>query len=186
MARLRLVSRRAGREQAHELSVEGGEQSGIKPAAHPVGTSVEVRDLFYNVPARRKFVRSEATEFGHILRQVERLALSLPAVGLQLRHNGREMLDLPAAADRAALERRIDRILGADFRSHALALASGSGPIGLSGWLGPADGVAGAGRSCSTGSSMPAPCATGCSPAPRGSAIAMCSITAGIRATCCT
>jgi DNA mismatch repair protein MutL len=136
VARLRLVSRREGREQAHELSVEGGEQSGIKPAAHPVGTTVEVRDLFYNVPARRKFVRSEATEFGHILRQVERLALSLPTVGLHLRHNGRQLLDLPAAADRAALEWRIDRILGADFRSHALALASGSGPIGLSGWLG--------------------------------------------------
>jgi DNA mismatch repair protein MutL len=136
VARLRLVSRRQGHEQAHELSVDGGEQSGVKPAAHPVGTTVEVRDLFYNVPARRKFVRSEATEFGHILRQVERLALSLPEVGLQLRHNGRQLLDLPAAADRAALEWRIDRILGADFRSHALALSAGSGPIALTGWLG--------------------------------------------------
>jgi DNA mismatch repair protein MutL len=95
-----------------------------------------VRDLFYNVPARRKFVRSEATEFGHILRQVERLALSMPAVGIHLRHNGRQLLDLPPAADRAALEWRIDRILGADFRSRALRLENMSGPIGLSGWLG--------------------------------------------------
>ncbi len=136
VARLRLVSRRQGHEQAHELSVEGGQQSGVKPAAHPVGTTVEVRDLFYNVPARRKFVRSESTEFGHILRQVERLALSLPQVGLQLRHNGRQLMDLPAAADRAALEWRIDRILGEQFRTRALALSAGSGPIGLSGWLG--------------------------------------------------
>jgi len=136
VARLRVVSRRREREQGHELSVQGGELSVVKPAAHPVGTSVEVRDLFYNVPARRKFVRTEATEFGHILRQVERLALSMPAVGFHLRHNERELLDLPAAADRAALERRIDRILGADFRPRALWLANGSGPIGLSGWLG--------------------------------------------------
>jgi len=136
VARLRVISRRAGREQAHELSVHGGEHSVVKPAAHPVGTSLEVRDLFYNVPARRKFMRSEATEFGHILRQVERLALSMPAVGFQLHHNGRALLDLPVAAERAGLERRIDRILGADFRSRALRLDSGSGPIGLSGWLG--------------------------------------------------
>jgi DNA mismatch repair protein MutL len=136
VARLRLVSRRQGGAQGYELTVEGGERSALKPAAHPVGTTVEVRDLFYNVPARRKFVRSEPTEFGHILRQIERLALSVPAVGFHLRHNGRELLDLPPAADRGALERRLDRILGAEFRSRALPLDAQSGPIGLSGWLG--------------------------------------------------
>jgi DNA mismatch repair protein MutL len=108
----------------------------VAPAAHPVGTSVEVRDLFYNVPARRRFVRTESTEFGHILRQVQRLALSEPAVAFRLRHNGREILDLPAADDRSGFEQRIDRIVGAEFRRHALAIDDSAGALQLIGWLG--------------------------------------------------
>jgi DNA mismatch repair protein MutL len=136
VARLRLVSRSRGQEQGNELSVEGGVRSALAPAAHPVGTSVEVRDLFYNVPARRRFVRSDSTEFGHILRQVERLALSEPAVAFRLRHNGREILDLPAADERLGFDRRIDRIIGAEFRSQALAIDEAAGPLRLTGWLG--------------------------------------------------
>jgi DNA mismatch repair protein MutL len=136
VARLRLVSRSREHEQGNELSVEGGVRSAVAPAAHPVGTSVEVRDLFYNVPARRRFVRSESTEFGHILRQVERLALSEPGVAFRLRHNGRELLDLPVADEHLAFERRIDRILGAEFRSQALAIDEVAGPLRLTGWLG--------------------------------------------------
>jgi DNA mismatch repair protein MutL len=136
VARLRLVSRTREQQQGNELSVDGGVRSAVVPAAHPVGTSVEVRDLFYNVPARRRFVRSESTEFGHILRQVERLALSEPGVAFRLRHNGREILDLPAADEHLAFERRIDRIIGAEFRSQALAIDESAGPLRLSGWLG--------------------------------------------------
>jgi DNA mismatch repair protein MutL len=136
VARLRIISRSAGGEHAHELRVEGGLRSELKPAAHPLGTSVEVRDLFYNVPARRKFVRSDSTEFGHILRQVERLALSEPAVGLRLRHNGREILDLPAASDLAAMQQRVDRILGPEFRERAIAIEESAGALRISGWLG--------------------------------------------------
>jgi DNA mismatch repair protein MutL len=136
VARLRLVSRRREQQQGNELSVEGGARTAVAPAAHPVGTSVEARDLFYNVPARRRFVRSESTEFGHILRQVERLALSEPGVAFRLRHNGREILDLPAADDHLAFERRIDRIIGAEFRSQALAIDEVAGPLRLTGWLG--------------------------------------------------
>ncbi len=137
VARLRLVSRRAGSEHAHELSVDGGEREGPRPAAHPVGTSVEVRDLFYNVPARRKFMRSEGTEFGHILRQVERLALSSPSVSFELRNEGRTLLQLPAAQDAAAIGWRLDRILGDQFRSRALMLEGpAGGAVGLTGWLG--------------------------------------------------
>jgi len=136
VARLRLVSRSRGSEHGNELRVEGGVRTAVAPAAHPVGTSVEVRDLFYNVPARRRFVRSESTEFGHILRQVERLALSEPAVAFRLRHNGREILDLPAADDPTAFEQRIDRILGAEFRGAALAIDEAAGALRLSGWLG--------------------------------------------------
>jgi len=136
VARLRIVSRDRASEHGSELRVEGGMRSAVAPAAHPVGTSVEVRDLFYNVPARRRFVRSDSTEFGHVLRQVERLALSEPAVAFRLRHNGREILDLPAAEDRSGIEQRIDRIVGAEFRSHALAIDESTGALKLTGWLG--------------------------------------------------
>ncbi|HEY1726578.1 MAG TPA: DNA mismatch repair endonuclease MutL [Steroidobacteraceae bacterium] len=136
VARLRLQSRTATAEVAHELRVDGGTRSELLPTAYPVGTSVEVRDLFYNVPARRRFVRSEPTEFGHILRQVERLALSTPAVALRLRHNGREILDLARALEPADIERRVDQIIGPEFRAQALAIEQQAGPLRLTGWLG--------------------------------------------------
>lgn len=136
VARFRLISRRVDLEQAWELSVEGGIRSPLKPAAHPVGTSLEVRDLFYNVPARRKFVRSPSTEFGHILRQVERLALAASSVAVRLRHNGREILNLPAAHEPQAIEQRLDRIIGPEFRSRAMRIDHSTGALALSGWLG--------------------------------------------------
>ena len=136
VARLRLLSRCRASEQGNEMRVDGGVRAPLAPAAHPVGTSVEVRDLFFNVPARRRFVRSESTEFGHILRQVERLALAQPAIALRLRHNGREILELAAADEPTALEQRIDRIIGAEFRSLALAIDDTAGALKLSGWLG--------------------------------------------------
>jgi DNA mismatch repair protein MutL len=138
VARLRMVSRASGSEAAYEILVESGERSELRPAAHPVGTSVEVRDLFFSVPARRRFMRSESTEFGHILRQVERLALAAPTVGFELRHNERLVLQVPAAdpASEAALAPRIDRILGEPFRAQALPLLARAGSLQLSGWLG--------------------------------------------------
>jgi DNA mismatch repair protein MutL len=136
VARVRVVSRRADGEQAWELGVEGGVASPLKPAAHPAGTSIEVRDLFFNVPARRRFVRTPGTEFGHILRQVERLALGANSVAVRLRHNGREILALPAADQTDSIEQRLDRIVGADFRSRALRIGQAAGPGTLSGWLG--------------------------------------------------
>ena len=139
VARLRLISHARGSSEAAELSVDAGECSMLQPAAHPVGTSVEVRDLFYSVPARRRFMRSESTEFGHILRQVERLALAVPAVGFQLRHNERLMLELPPAdtqQPQAALAARLDRILGPEFRRQALALEPAGSALRLWGWLG--------------------------------------------------
>jgi DNA mismatch repair protein MutL len=136
VSRLRMLSRRADIEQSWELAVEGGVASALKPAAHPVGSSLEVRDLFYNVPARRRFVRTASTEFGHILRQVERLALAANSVAVRLRHNGREILNLPAAEQAQAIEQRLDRIVGADFRSRALRIEHRSTVLSLSGWLG--------------------------------------------------
>jgi DNA mismatch repair protein MutL len=134
VARLRICSRTADAASASELSVEGGEISAVRAAAHPPGTTLEVRDLFYNVPARRKFVRTDATEFGHILRGVERLALSAPAVAMRVRHNGRVVLDLAAAADDASARARIGRIVGEEFLPRALAVDA-TGALQLRGWL---------------------------------------------------
>jgi DNA mismatch repair protein MutL len=136
VARLRLCSRTADADSAFELSVDGGTRGEVRAAAHPRGTTIEVRDLFYNVPARRKFVRSEPTEFGHILRQIERVALSHPRVALRLRHNGREVLELAAAQDEAGRDARLDRILGPTFRARALRIDTFAGPLQLTGWLG--------------------------------------------------
>src|SRR6185312_10372140 len=136
VARLRVASRRAQADSGSALSVQGGERAEPAPVAHPPGTTVEVRELFFNVPARRKFLRSESTEFGHILRQVERLALAVPQVGLTLTHNGRQMLDLPPAADLRQLEARLDRVLGEGFRERSLRIDTTAGELQLSGWLG--------------------------------------------------
>jgi DNA mismatch repair protein MutL len=135
VAQLRIASRARGQVSGAELAVAGGQLSGPRPAAHPEGTSVEVRELFFNVPARRKFVRSEPTEFGHILRQTERLALAVPQVGFRLRHNARVVLELPAAESEAAIAARIARIVGEEFLPRALPIDEG-GALQLRGWLG--------------------------------------------------
>jgi DNA mismatch repair protein MutL len=134
VAQLRISSRARGESTGAEVLVAGGELSGPRPAAHPEGSTVEVRELFFNVPARRKFVRSEPTEFGHIMRQTERLALAVPAVAFRLRHNGRVVLELPAAEGEAALAARIGRIVGEEFLPRALPIDEG-GALQLRGWL---------------------------------------------------
>ncbi|MBK7249483.1 MAG: DNA mismatch repair endonuclease MutL [Gammaproteobacteria bacterium] len=140
VARLRLVSRRRDREHASELTVHGGQVGAVRPAPHPAGTTVEVRDLFFNVPARRKFVRTEATELGHIVRLVERLALSRADVGFRLRQGERLLIDAPRTngeADEPTAEAgRIAAILGEDFLANALPVEHAAGPVRLRGWLG--------------------------------------------------
>jgi DNA mismatch repair protein MutL len=136
VARLRIVSRPATAGHAAEITIDGGDVGAVRPAAHPVGTTVEVRDLFFNVPARRKFVRSIATEFAHIAGLVERLALARPAVAFRLRHGSRVVHDLPAAQDTAGELRRIAALLGDEFAASALPLETGVGQVALRGWLG--------------------------------------------------
>jgi DNA mismatch repair protein MutL len=135
VSRLRIVSRTAAADSGAEVQVDGGELQPLRPAAHPVGTTVEVRDLFYNVPARRKFVRSIATEFSHIASLVERLALARAAVAFRLRHGARVVHDLPAAPDPAGELRRIATLLGDDFAAAALPLETAVGPVALRGWI---------------------------------------------------
>ncbi len=116
VARVTLTSRVAGAGTAWQLSADNGVLSEPRPAAHPVGTSVEVEDLFFNTPARRKFLRSDRTEFGHIEKWLQRLALSRPDVAMTLTHNRREVLALAGAGDSEARLARLGRVAGRGFR----------------------------------------------------------------------
>lgn len=136
VARLRIASRVSGATQGAEVKVEGGEVSAVAPSAQPRGTLVEVRDLFYNVPARRKFLRTESTELGHIARLVERFVLARFDVAFRLRHEGRVLLDAPQASTPEAQRARIASIMGEAFVAEALPFERRSGSVTLRGWLG--------------------------------------------------
>jgi DNA mismatch repair protein MutL len=107
----------------------------IVPVAHPRGTTVEVRDLFFNTPARRKFLRTEKTEFGHLEEVVRRLALSQFDVGFALRHNQRQIMQLKPALGELAQDRRVAAICGSEFLKHAVRVDTGRGALRLWGWL---------------------------------------------------
>ncbi|HEY1772850.1 MAG TPA: DNA mismatch repair endonuclease MutL [Gammaproteobacteria bacterium] len=136
VARLSITSRTADSEHAWRLEGDGhGRYAELAPAAHATGTSVEVRDLFFNTPARRKFLKSEATEFGHLETGVRRLGLARHDVDLQLKHNGRVVMALQAASDRAGIERRLKELVGPEFIEHAFHIEQQAGGMRLSGWL---------------------------------------------------
>ncbi|MEK9623250.1 MAG: DNA mismatch repair endonuclease MutL [Halieaceae bacterium] len=122
--------------QGQQAFCEGRDMSvAVKPAPHPRGTTLEVRDLFYNTPARRKFLRTEKTEFGHLHEVVKRQALSRPEVTFVLRHNGKQMLQLNAAVSEAELRRRVATVCGTDFAEHAVVIERQAGPMRLWGWV---------------------------------------------------
>jgi DNA mismatch repair protein MutL len=135
VARLRILSRRAADEQGHELLVEGGEASAVRPAAHAFGSDIQVRELFHNVPARRRFVRTENTESGQVQRLMERLALSRFDVGFSLKKDGREVLRLQPASSPKERLARVAAILGEEFAASNIAVDSAAGPLRLSGWI---------------------------------------------------
>lgn len=108
----------------------------LKPAPHPRGTSLEVRDLFYNTPARRKFLRTEKTEFGHIEEVVKRQALSRPDIGFQLRHNGRSILNLVACPEGQSVAHRVVGVCGQSFMEQAVPVERVAGDLALRGWVG--------------------------------------------------
>jgi DNA mismatch repair protein MutL len=136
VSRLRLTSRPQEAQQAAQISVDGGSVSEVRPAAHPPGTTIEIRDLFYNVPARRKFVRSDVTELGHIARLFERLALSRFDVTFRLRNGERSALDAPAITSHGGEESRLATVLGKEFPARSVAVRHAAGPVEISGWLG--------------------------------------------------
>jgi DNA mismatch repair protein MutL len=99
VSRLTITSRPRGGDVATELTVEGGEITDVSPAGAPEGTTVEVRDLFYNVPARRKYLKQESTEFAHVNRVVTSYALANPDVAVTLEHDGRETFSTTGQGD---------------------------------------------------------------------------------------
>ncbi len=137
VSRLGLVSCVA--EQRCGWRVDGDNQDQLSqpvPAPHPVGTTVQVQNLFFNVPARRKFLRTERTEFGHLEDVVRRVALSQFELEIQLRHNQRAVLLLPRAANRCEQERRLAQLCGGSFGENALFFEREAAGIRLWGWLG--------------------------------------------------
>ncbi len=132
VARVALTTRSGRAAHAWSLGVEGGAPGAVQPAAHSGGTSVEVNDLYFNTPARRKFLRTEATEFGHCEDVYRRIALSRPDVAYSLRHNGRVISHLQAG-DAA---RRIAAVAGEEFALAACALDEHSSGLRLSGFAG--------------------------------------------------
>ena len=135
VSRLSLVSRSGSAAHAWALEARDGAHAAPLPASHPQGTSVEVRDLFFNVPARRKFLRSEATEYQHIVRMLERLALSRFAVAFSLAHNGKTVWSLPAGHSAAERLARVAKLCGEDFAGHVIELQHETESLRLSGWL---------------------------------------------------
>jgi DNA mismatch repair protein MutL len=135
VARMAVTSRTRGAEKAWSIVCDGGEIDEVRPAAHPVGTSIEVRDLFFNTPARRKFLRTERTEFGHLDAMVKNLALARFDVGFTLKHNQRALFTLAPAAERADREARIAALCGEEFLAHATYLRREVEGMTLEGWV---------------------------------------------------
>ncbi len=137
VARLTLTSRTASASEAWQVETEGRDMTPrVQPAAHPVGTSVEVRDLFFNTPARRKFLKAEKTEFDHLQEVIRRLALARFDVGFHLRHNGKSVLSLHEAHDETARARRVGAICGPGFMEQALPIDVERNGLRLWGWVG--------------------------------------------------
>src|SRR5512146_3256671 len=139
VAQVTLTSRNADAAHAWKIEAADGTQSAAAPAAHAHGTSVEIRELYFNTPARRKFLKSESTEFAWCEEVFKRIALSRPDVGFSLQHNGRMMWQLPPspASGRGAggegLGKRVAAILGPEFGRHAVTVERQVGPLHLYG-----------------------------------------------------
>ena len=127
VSRLSLTSRRRGERHAWKVEAAGGDLTGLQPAALESGTAVEVQDLFFNTPARRKFLKSEATEYGHCEEIFRRIALSRTDIGFALQHNGRKIWQLPAGT----MERRAATLLGDEFAAASVILDERVGSLRL-------------------------------------------------------
>ena len=134
VSRFSLTSRHHAAEHGAMLQVEGGRIGEVAPQSHPVGTTVEVRELFYNVPARRKFLRAERTELSHIEEWLRSLALARPDVELRVSHNGKPSRRWKGENDLLS-EVRLHEALGQDFARNALRVDHAGAGLRLHGWI---------------------------------------------------
>jgi DNA mismatch repair protein MutL len=135
VSRMSITSLVAGGEHAWQVKVANGEIGDIAPAAGSVGTTIELRDLFYNVPARRKFLRTDRTEFSHIDELLKRFALSRPDVSFQLQHDNRVVRRFKPVTDDTSMQERLENILGQEFIECALRIDEQRGSYALGGWV---------------------------------------------------
>ena len=129
VSRLTLTSRQDGSAHATQVKAEDGKLSSPTAAAHPVGTTIEAAELFFNTPARRKFLKSENTEYAHCATMLERLALAHPHIAFSLKRDGKQVFKLPTQS----LHERIAAIVGEDFQAASLEIDSGNGALRLYG-----------------------------------------------------
>ncbi len=137
VSRLTLTSREKGSDEAWQVKAEGRDmQADVSPAAHPTGTTVEARDLFFNTPARRKFLRTEKTEFSHLEDTLKKLALSRYDVAFTLRHNNRVIHSLRPAARAIDREKRVATLLNPQFMDNAVHIETEGAGLTIEGWVG--------------------------------------------------
>lgn len=137
VSRLTLISRTHNAGCAWRINADGTEQLGVpEPDPHPSGTTVNVEDLFYNTPARRKFLKAEKTEFAHIEALIQKMALSRFDVGFNLTHNKTEVSRFAPAETEADKEQRVAAICGSTFLEQAVKIDVESAGLHLSGWIG--------------------------------------------------
>jgi len=136
VSKFAITSRPAKQAQACRVEVENGRVLAGVPAAHPAGTSIEVRDLFYCVPARRKFLRAERTELGHVEDLVRTLALARMDVDFRLQHNGKAIRHFRAVEAEPDLRKRLAEALGDGFAPASLQIAAEATGLHLHGWVG--------------------------------------------------
>lgn len=137
VSRLALSSRVSGVHHGYRLEVDGGDSAvEPEPVSHSVGTTIEVYDLFFNTPARRKFMRSEKTEFQNIEALVRRMSLACFGVGFSLSHNQRSLFRLNPALSQSEMEIRLQKVLGDDFLEQSLPVEVVGSDFRLSGWVG--------------------------------------------------
>lgn len=137
VSRFEIISKNDERGAAWRLSAEGeGAWGGLAPVAGTLGTQVTVEDLFFNTPARKRFLRSQQTEFSHIDQLVKRVMLSRPEVGFKLVHNGKVSRHVLPVVDEATLKKRLSQLMGQPFVQQSLAVEFEAQDIKVSGWVG--------------------------------------------------